>query len=102
MEKIKFEYEIELSDEVQDRYNEMAQDSALPIVIKSLLNALRETELDVEKIINGFHAVWKHKGKSGLRQMVPLVDELYRLKVIDINHQGNEAIDKVKKQLKNF
>ena len=49
MAKIKFEYEIELSDEVQDRYNEMAQDSALPIVIKSLLNALRETELDIEK-----------------------------------------------------
>ena len=58
MGKIKFEYEIELSDEVQDRYNEMAQDSALPIVIKFLLNG-KETELDIEKIINGYHSVWK-------------------------------------------
>mgnify|MGYP001242104666 CR=1 FL=1 len=102
MEKIRFEYEIELSEEVQDRYNEMAQDSALPIIINSMLYALKETELDMERIINGFHSVWEHKGKDGLRRIVPIVNKFNELKIIDIDNQSNEALNKIKKQLKDF
>ena len=102
MEKIKFEYELELSEEVQDRYNEMAQDSALPIIIHSMLHVLKETEVDMERIINGFHGVWEHKGKEGLRKFVPIVNKFYELKIIDIENQSNETLTKIKKQIKDF
>ena len=98
-EKIRFTYEIELSEEVQDMYNELSEDTALPIIATSLVNVMKETEMDMERIISGYHSIWKHKGKEGLRKSVGLVNKLYELKIIDINHQGNEAIEKVKKQL---
>lgn len=75
MDKTRFEYELNLSEEVQDMYNALSEDTALPLVVPTLLNALKDTEKDMEIIITGLYEVWKVKGKDGLRRIVPLVDE---------------------------
>ena len=98
MSKVNFEYELQLSDEVQDKYSELSEATALPIIVNILMACMRHTERDMETIIEGFHAIYKRRGLEGLRKSVPLVQCLY-----DCNETPTEEnLKEVEKQLNNL
>ena len=98
MSKVKFEYELQLSEEVQDKYNELSEATALPIIVNILMASMRATEEQMETIIEGFHAIYKRRGLEGLRKSVPLVHALYNCN----ERPTEENLRDVEAQLKNL
>jgi hypothetical protein len=98
MNKVNFEYELQLSDEIQNKYSELSEATALPIIVNILMACMRHTEQNMETIIEGFHAIYKRRGLEGLRKSVPLVQSLY-----DCETQPTEEnLKEVEKQLNNL
>lgn len=65
---MKFEYELTLSDETQERYSEMSEACVLPIISHYLVDACKGVDRDMTTIIDGFYYIYKRLGKEGLKQ----------------------------------
>lgn len=95
MEKVEFEYELQMSDEVQNMYNEMSEATVLPIIVPSLLNACRGMERDMERSIIGFYNIFKEEGKRGLHKAVNMVGVMNGLSANPSEDEIQQAIKEI-------
>lgn len=95
MEKVEFEYELQMSEEVQNMYNEMSEATVLPIIVPSLLNACRGMEREMEKSIIGFYNIFKDEGKKGLHKSVNMIRVMNGLSNKPTEEEIQQAIKEI-------
>lgn len=99
MSKVKFEYEIDLPDEIQEKYSELSEACVLPIISDYLITACRGMDRDIGRIINGFHSVYALRGKEGLKEMSGHVNSMVQASHVVMTREGEEAEKKIQELL---